>query len=332
MGNDEEDVDDVELVRNRQRKRMNMFIAVVTMMVVLIACTSTYLYSELANTPVEFREELSPWDYPFYEAEERETLEAANEQLAAMELGNVVTVDRHSNHYKARLFRDNNWGIIYWVFKDWDTEIYVNAETGEIFWYSSGSDLEEGPSIPEEDVQAHIEALMVQFAPLPPDLEAPYVHHSHWTSEDILLPNGTWGSKESYGNWIFYYTRTYEGINSTDSIHVTIDVDGTLTYYYKDWFMDLDGFDATFTVTEEEAEDLAREYLANERGRTNVTTQYCLKSICWPWDMDDGPLPGETPVCIWNFEFRDNEGAGRTYWVNIAGTGRGEVISYNICS
>ena len=320
-------VESDDILRTSTR-RMTVLIVSMTVLVVAIFVISMLLFVDVGNTPLEVREELTQWEYPSYDMEERRVLEEANEQMARMELGNIQQVDPDSSNYKARLFRDNNWGILFWEFKDWDTEIWVNADTGEIFYYFSTADREDGPRISREDIEAYVEELMSQFAPLPSDMDPPWVDHSSWTSEGILLPNGTWGSIEYYSDWDFQYNRTYDSIRTSDGITVWMDVDGSLTWYNKDWFMDLEGFDTTFTVTADEAEEAAAAFLIRERGMQNVTFDYCVKRIMWPFEMEDWPRPGEDPVLVWSLQCNRHHLDGRLHWLTVSCTGSAEVLSY----
>ena len=312
-------------------RRMTVLIVSMTVLVVAIFVASMLLFVDLGNTPLEVREELTQLEYPSYDMEERRVLEEANDQLARMELGNIQQVDPDSSNYKARLYRDNNWGILFWEFKDSDTEIWVDSETGEIFQYFSLANMEEGPRISDEDIPAYVEELMSQFAPIPPDLESPSVYHSSWMLYRVLLPNGTSGDEEMFMDWIFVYNRTIDGILTTDGFYVDFEVDGTLIWYEKEMFMDLDGIDTTYAVTAEEAEEVAREYLATEHGEPEETLIYCRKEICWPMDMDGGLIPGTTPICVWQFEFDGPGPSCNTHWVAVTGEGNAEVVYFDHC-
>lgn len=283
------------------------------------------------RAPSEVTEEVTPWERPFFRVEEQRVLEEANRQLEAMELGDISTIDPTSDDYRARLFRNNNWGVLYWEFEDGDTEIRVNAETGEIFDYWGLAPHEEGPNLSEEEAMAYVLDLMSQFAPLPIDMDPPWVDHSSWSSEDVLLPNGTWGYVVYYLDWDFQFNRSFNGIRTSDGIVVWMDVDGSLTWYSKEWFMDLGDFDATFTVSAEEAESVARAFLSSEHGEPNETLVWCEKGIIYPTGIEWERLPGDTPICIWRFEFTGPGPSCNTHWVGVNGKGEPEVVYFGHC-
>ena len=97
----ESDVESDDILRT-SAKRMTVLIVSMTVLVVAIFVSFMLLFVDLGNTPLEAREELTPWEYPSYDLEEQRVLGEANDQLARMELGNIQQVDPDSSNYKAR--------------------------------------------------------------------------------------------------------------------------------------------------------------------------------------------------------------------------------------
>jgi len=311
--------------------RITLFVAIIIVTIVSIAIVSLYLFAHQPVRPVEVVDEIEPWQYPLLGVNEQEALEAANAQLAAMELGSVEQIDPGSDLYRARLLRDNHLGIVYWTFEDWDKEIAVNADTGEIIEYFGPSDPFRGPALEEEDVEAWVIDVASQFSPLPEDMGTPWVFHRSWTYEEVMLPNGTWGEIEHFSDWCFMFNRTYEGITTADSIFICIDLDGSLKSYSKDWTMDLEGFDPTYTVSAEEARQAARDYLINEYNVENVTFEYCNKMIDRPKAMEGWLLPFDRPLLVWDIRCVGHCDWNETFWITVSGKGDAQVLSVTPC-
>jgi len=312
--------------------RVSLFVTIIIVMIVSIAIVSLYLFAHQPVRPVEVVEEIEPWQYPLLGMDEQEALEAANAQLAAMELGSVEQIDPNSNGFRARLLRDNSMGIIYWKFENWDMEIKVNADTGEIIRYYNFLNDVGGPAIAEKDVEAYAIDVATQFSQLPEDMDSPWVWHSQYDYEDILLPNGTWGEVKNPRDWSLMFNRTYQGVTTSDHILVRIRLDGSLSSYSKDWTMDLESFDATYTVSEEEARQAARDYLNDEFDVENVTFQYCNKMIDRPKAMEGWLLPFDRPLLVWDIECEDQGDMGHTFWITVSGKGDAQVLSVMPCA
>jgi hypothetical protein len=328
MGTDATNVDDTEVLRDRSGKRMRLFIAVISTVIIVTVVVSTYHFVDWSNGPAQVNEELNPLEYPNYDDEAHKALVAANTQLADMELGNVQPVDPDSKEFRVHLFHHHNWGFTYWKFHDDDTEILVNADTGEIFDCWSLAPHEEGPRLSEEGARTYVLELMSQFAPLPADMDPPRVHHSSWCMNEFLLPNGTWGSMVNYTDYDFVFNRSCNGIRTTDSIVVWMDVDGSLIMYSKEWFMDLEGFDTSHTVSAEEAKEAASAYLEREMNWRNVTFDLCEIRIVYPFDEDGRTIPGYDPVQVWRLECNRYQIDYTLHMLSVSCNGDAKVLTY----
>ena len=308
-------------------RRTKTAIAILAVLAVGLILFTTYF--ELM-APSQVTEEITPWRHPFLTVAAQMALDEANGQLEAMELGDIRTVDQTSPDFRARFFRNNNWEIHYWEFEDGDTQIRVDASTGEIFDYFSTHETMEGPRMPEDEVRDYVERVMAQFAPVPELTGEPQVDHSMWCMYAVEMENGTIVYRDMYEDWDFFFYRTVDGIPTSDGFWVWIEVDGTLINYEKEWFMDLDDLDIGFTVTREEAETAAIEAISRELGQGNITSGDSWQEIVWPKTMDgENDVLGD-PIPLWVVEVYWNvgdEGWSYYYQVLVRGQGKGETLS-----
>ncbi len=328
MGSSGARVDDSGAAGYLASRRMSLFIAVISLIIVSTLIVSSYHFVIRSDKPVEEVEELDPRTHSSLWENEKEVLSAANAQLVRMELGNIQAIDQGSPKYKAKLFQNHNWGFLYWEFRDGDTTILVHAETSEIIKYTTDLYHEGGPRIPEEQVHNYTLELLAQFAPVPEEMAPPCVEHHSWTTERFQLENGSWDSILRYMDWDFDFNRTHEGVRTLDRIDVRIRVDGTLKRYQKDWFMDLEGFDTETSVSAEEAKEVAAALLLKERGLSNVTFDFCERTIIWLSDLERGSEHWQEPVLVWRLNYNLHHVDGMLHAFIVSSTGEPEVLSY----
>ena len=137
--------------------------------VLLLASILLLLNSQIEVPTVEgsiiTREEVEPGDYEDLLFETNiSALADANIQLGGMTHGNIQLINEADPNYIGTLILDHEIGdIIYWELSDDNTEVYMDAFTGEIISYYN-SFYETGP-LPQPGAEALAEIVANQFNP-----------------------------------------------------------------------------------------------------------------------------------------------------------------------
>ena len=266
-------------------------VAVVAMMAVLIfSLTANLRWEEewLVGGSTVKREEFEPagirvLPYPYTYA-----LEDANDQLDEMKLGNNTTIDPNSNEFDARLILDYQQGsIMYWRFDDGNVRVLFDAYSGEIIAYTRTPSRYEG-NMTEEEATDLANRIMEQFAPIPDD------------------STGTTATKYPIYDthtWLHRYWRIVDGVYIDDTMFVRLGEDGTLLEYHKEWWMDLEDADSSYTITKEEAMVTAMETFGDD-----LKIFSCEKRVVRPNNaFGDQTYYSTPPMYVWEVVMYEGE-------------------------
>jgi hypothetical protein len=306
----EDDTEDTSATKARNLARVRLlmfltFVLVVAFMAVLIFGMATNVRWEeewLVGGSTVPEEEFKPMDirvlpYPYWAA-----LEETNRQLEEMELGNISKVDPDSHEFEAHLILDYESGsIMYWRFDDGDIEVDFDAYSGEIIAYYNYGIMGYPPgNLSEEEVLNLSEAIAEQFAPIPSDASEPTakrIRH-HFIPPEKL--NETIKQTEDY-DWRVWYVRLVDEIVADDTLSLDLLEDGTLTSYYKVWWMDLEDLDTEYTVTREEAIETALDAFGKD-----LIMNSCEKRVVRPNnEFGDQKYWGTPPMSVWTVRLSD---------------------------
>jgi hypothetical protein len=302
MGSEDDDKEtSATRARNLARVRFLMFFTVVLvvafMALLIFGLASTVRWEEewLVGGSTVDREEFKPIDirvlpYPYVAA-----LDETNRQLEEMELGNISTLDPDSSEFEARLILDYWAGsVMYWRFDDGDVEVEFDAYSGEIIRYFRYTDSYIG-NMTEEEVVDMVDGILEQFAPIPSDAIGPFAERVERGAINYHYENGSDEVVEYY-SWFVDYYREVDGIATVDDIFVEIIEDGTLAWYEKVWWMDLEDLDTSYTVTREQAIATALDTFGKD-----LTVVSCEKKVVRPNNaFGDRYYFGTPPLYVWD--------------------------------
>jgi hypothetical protein len=241
----------------------------------------------------EWTEDRSPGDYLFLILPDWWAADLANARIATLGVGNVSGVDLDEEDADSQLVLDHEMGhLTYWELWDDDVDVSVNARTGQIISYFKCTETYEG-SATREEIREMAIRIANRWGGIPLDAVGPFIEYDSWIS---------YNDRDLY-EWYVYWYREKDGIPTTDHIRMSFDTDGTLTFYYRDWNMELGGLDTRYTVTREEAIDIASEIAGDE-----VPLVSCEKMVVRPMGamMGEDLLWGTDPCPVWSVEFDYN--------------------------
>ncbi len=256
-------------------------------------------------------------------------LEETNDQLSEMLVGDIQEVDSEDEDYTAFLIQDFEIGnVIYWKLSDSFTSVYLDANTGEIIFYSTDNWID--GSLSQSNIESQAYQIASQFCtvPSPPDRSVPL------TSLETPLSGVGFESEETstqydYPYWYVEYDRLKTNIHAQDMIRLIINPNGYLHCYYKIWNMDLNGFSTSYSVTQTSAEATAITHAG-----PGSTVQSVEKRIVRPnefWTNENEIVFGEDPKCVWEICVKDAEDNLRIYHIdgNLAQTISGGDFFYS---
>jgi len=144
-------------------------------------------------------------------------------------------------------------------------------------------------NLTEDQVLEVANDVIGQFAPIPKDKGNTFIE---FYPDQIIgysydLDTGETTADSELSSWEVGYFRTKDGVVTEDSISVFILPNGDCRSYHKVWNMDLDNTNATFSVTEEEAQDAAVSFLGSGK------VLQCEKKIVRPNHCYSGTI-----ICI----------------------------------
>ena len=222
----------------------------------------------------------------------------ANQQLSAIEDGNIETIDTQCDYFGGELLKVSYMGnkIVWNIFDD-NVTVWMDAFDDEIVQYFRTGKF--SGSIDQGTAQTTCEDIVDAFCDLPDDADVGNISLETLYEEGCYDPlEESWGYV-NVSSWKHTYNRIYDGIQTTDRIYTLLNTDGTLAFYEKDWYMDLNQLSTEYSVTQAEAEETCADWV--ERGNLSISSE---KRIVRPnafYNYDDNINITFTanPVCVW---------------------------------
>jgi len=227
----------------------------------------------------------------------------ANDQLVDMNVGSIHTLDENDPNYMVTCFRDYEIGDeVYWELEDSNTTVYVWADNGEIIFYEHTGWVT--GSMTKNQILSQAATIANQFEDLPSDRTNPEANFYSDKIEIGLCNQVTQDEIVSYKScWEIIYNRSKNNIITEDHIQLLLLPNGYLSQYSKVWFMQLDSFSTSYTVSQATAETTAEALFG---GNSHAETSY--KRIVRPNNIWFGTFNyGSSPGCVWEVWIHDDD-------------------------
>lgn len=220
----------------------------------------------------------------------------ANNVLDSMTAGNVSTLLTEIVSYE--FIEDYTMGgEVYWQLDDGTINVCIDAYDGEILAYTRRG-YNEG-SISAGAAMDIAEDIVNQFDSLPIDSAEATVEHTQMLTHALWDPYEETTTYVNQSTWVIRYNRTFDSILCADHITVILDEDGSLSSYYKDWNMDLEGLSTTYQVSQNDAIDYALDELCPDNGYyVGIYKRIVRPSGFWTAEFNEIEYDAD-PLAVW---------------------------------
>lgn len=243
--------------------------------------------------------EADPSDYPYINySNEASAVAKANMQLTNMTFGSIQIISV-GDFTTAKFFVDNIMGgAIFWEISDGDITVRLDACNGEIITYSRVTRTNGTPQS-QAQILNNANNYANQFKQLPTDRTSPVIDAVVTSKRLTYNSDDNETTVTENGYQIIRFNRTKSNVVVSDHIEMWIMPDGVMSFYYKNWYMNLENFNVVYTLTAQQAGTVATNYIGG-----NSTVMDCYKLILRPNDFwedegDSGNYTWSSPVCAW---------------------------------